>query len=62
MNTLLHKSVYTPHGKGTIIAEFPDGTVCVRLDATNSGVILHKSEIFPQDRLTRKGPVVSMVA
>lgn len=45
MSDIETKLVYTPFGKGTIVAEFIDGTICVRLEH-GGGVILLASEIF----------------
>lgn len=46
MDILLDKRVYTPYGRGKVIAVFDNGTVCVKLDSNGGGVILRITEIF----------------
>jgi hypothetical protein len=39
--------VYTEFGKGTVIAEFTNGEVCVRLENTGNGVLCLKETVVP---------------
>lgn len=46
MNSILNKSVYTPHGKAVVVFEYKDGTVAVKFEGTGGGMILHTSQVF----------------
>lgn len=48
-DSILNKFVFTPLGKGIVVAVFEDGTVCVRFDH-GGGAVLHESEIFLAER------------
>lgn len=74
MNSILNKPVFTPHGKGIVVHEFLDQTVCVEFEF-GGGMILPVSEVFvrPDVRTSRlvranksplpgEGRFVSMVA
>lgn len=64
MDELLYKSVFTPHGQGTVVFVFLDGTVCVKFDDVESGMILHRDQVFvrPTPKVQNQIPLASYQA